>query len=229
MSLLRDRAIAVNVESTRRDRRPADARAWFVRLTSCRSDDELNVLADQASVAEGSDSTPIEVAAKARTTSIARRRGSRRTSSIGRGAGVERAGTASIDWVVSCARRSGNAGTHRPYGPRPRTSAGRWSCARRARVPRAPPHRHGPCRTARDPPGPHRTGQDEAAVRRPDPPWIGRGQPPIVEANAAYVGAIGPASVSAPAPSSPSPNWRASGVFTPLPDRIATTSSPSRI
>ena len=185
MSLLRDRAIEARVESTCRARRPAEARAWFVRLTSCRSDVELNVFGDQASVVEGSDSTPIEVAAKASddehgeaprvaTEELRRTAGRGRTG----GNGEHRQGGLVRTPV-------GDAGTNRPYGPRPATSAGRWSCARRARVPRGPPHHHGPCRTARDPPGPHRTGQLEAAP----PPDAGRGraprQPPIVEANAA--------------------------------------------
>jgi hypothetical protein len=48
MSLLRHRAIEVNAESTFSALSPADARDWFVRLTSCFSDEELNEPASHA-------------------------------------------------------------------------------------------------------------------------------------------------------------------------------------
>src|SRR6476469_2375322 len=66
MSLLRERAIDVSVESTLRERRPAEARAWFVRLTSCDSDAELNALMSQARVVRGAASRPTEVRPNAR-------------------------------------------------------------------------------------------------------------------------------------------------------------------
>src|SRR3954454_14937343 len=76
MSLLRDRAIEVSFASSFSVRRPAAARAWFVRLTSCDSEAELNSLALQARVERGAARTPREVRAKAIATNVARRRGS---------------------------------------------------------------------------------------------------------------------------------------------------------
>src|SRR3954454_7067870 len=76
MSLLRQRAMAVSLESTLRERSPFAARAWFVRLTSCDSEPELKLLTSQASVARGVASTPIEVNRKATAIITAARRGS---------------------------------------------------------------------------------------------------------------------------------------------------------
>src|SRR5881392_3045369 len=78
MSLLRQRAMAVSLESTLSERSPFAARAWFVRLTSCDSEAELKLLTSQASVARGVASRPIEVSRKAIAIITAARRGSAR-------------------------------------------------------------------------------------------------------------------------------------------------------
>src|SRR5215212_1879444 len=92
MSLLRPRAIEVSFESTLSERRPAAARAWFVRLMSFDSDAELNVFASQARVEWGAANRPSAVIAKATAVIVAKRVGSlnqRRTSArrgrMGRG------------------------------------------------------------------------------------------------------------------------------------------------
>src|SRR5258705_3690556 len=71
MSLLRERAIAVSVESTLRDFRPAAARDWFVSATSCFSDAELKALTLQAFVGPAVARRPTVVIAKARVVTAA--------------------------------------------------------------------------------------------------------------------------------------------------------------
>ncbi len=75
MSLLRDRATDVRVESTRSDLRPAAARDWFVMATSCCSDVELYWPELQASVGRGATSRPTDVIANATATISPKRRG----------------------------------------------------------------------------------------------------------------------------------------------------------
>ena len=75
MSLLRQRAIEVRVESTLSALSPAAARDWFVSATSCFSDVELYWPELQASVGPGATSRPIAVIANARATISAKRRG----------------------------------------------------------------------------------------------------------------------------------------------------------
>src|SRR5215208_1141751 len=77
MSLLRDRAIAVSFESTRRARRPADARDLFVSDTSSRSEAELNVFALQPRAGLGATRSPTAVTANATRIRATKRRGSR--------------------------------------------------------------------------------------------------------------------------------------------------------
>src|SRR5580765_2883994 len=74
MSLLRQRATEVRVESIFRARRPAAARAWLVRLTSWRSDVELKLLASQAYVGPALASSPIPEIPNARASPRAIRR-----------------------------------------------------------------------------------------------------------------------------------------------------------
>src|SRR6478736_6404779 len=66
MSRLRQRAIWVSVESIRSDRRPAEARAWFVIEMSCRSEVELNEPPDQAATGWGWARPIAEPSAKTR-------------------------------------------------------------------------------------------------------------------------------------------------------------------
>ncbi len=75
MSLLRQRATEVRVESTLRDGRPAFARARLVRLTSCDSDEELNDELSQPKVRDGAANAKTEVIANSAATAIASRRG----------------------------------------------------------------------------------------------------------------------------------------------------------
>src|SRR5687768_14012498 len=82
MSLLRDRAIEVRVESTLSDLRPAAARDWLVRATSCLSDVVLYWPELHASVGRGATSRPTAVIANARATSSAKRRGVARVGSV---------------------------------------------------------------------------------------------------------------------------------------------------
>src|SRR6188474_407179 len=91
MSLLRQRAIDVSVESTLSARSPAEARDLLVRLTSCFSDDELYEPASHARTGRGTASRPIEVIAKAIASRIARRArtpAACRAVAIGRTAGA---------------------------------------------------------------------------------------------------------------------------------------------
>src|SRR5438876_12092754 len=76
MSLLRHRAIAVSLESTFRARRLADARAWFVRLTSLASDVELNEFTSHARVVRGDARSPTDVIRNAIIVITTSRRGS---------------------------------------------------------------------------------------------------------------------------------------------------------
>src|SRR5689334_9300180 len=110
MSLLRQRAIEVSVESTLRERRPADARAWFVRLTSCDSEAELKLLASHASVVAGTARMPTDVAANATTSIAAKRRGARSAVRDSR----SEVGTESIDGLVSCGCPEGGPVLFRP-------------------------------------------------------------------------------------------------------------------
>src|SRR5919198_5469339 len=74
MSLLRQRAIDVRVESTRSERSPALARAWLVRVTSSRSDAELNELLLQPRTTPGVASSPSDVTTNASAVNVGRRR-----------------------------------------------------------------------------------------------------------------------------------------------------------
>ena len=76
MSLLRDRAMAVSFASTLSAFRPAAARDWFVRATSCFSDEELNVFELQAFVGPAATSRPTEVTTNANSVASVTRRGS---------------------------------------------------------------------------------------------------------------------------------------------------------
>src|SRR5262245_26944853 len=98
MSLLRQRAIEVSVESTFSARSPAEARDWFVRLTSFFSDDEPYEPASQASAVRGTARTPTDVTAKANASPIARRPRAptkRRAGAVGSAVGAT-AGTTDI-------------------------------------------------------------------------------------------------------------------------------------
>ncbi len=75
MSLLRQRATEVRVESTLRDLRPAFARARLVIATRSASDEELNEPASQAKVRLGAAKAAIEVTAKRSATARTSRRG----------------------------------------------------------------------------------------------------------------------------------------------------------
>src|SRR3954447_19855824 len=123
MSLLSHRAIDDRVESTFSARSPAEARAWFVRLTSCCSEPELKVLTLQASVVRGAAKSPTAVRANATAVIAANRRGSwgRRPRNSGKpGSDRGRAGTTIMASEVSCVtgwgvrwgdrRRRGGAG-----------------------------------------------------------------------------------------------------------------------
>src|SRR5215213_3396197 len=85
MSLLRQRAIEVSLESTFSARRPAAARAWFVRLTSFDSEAELNEFAAQPSAVGGTARTPTEVRTNATNVRTAKRRGSANRRARSRG------------------------------------------------------------------------------------------------------------------------------------------------
>src|SRR5690242_400003 len=96
MSLLRQRASEARVESTLRARSPADARAWFVSVRSCRSDVELKLLLLHASASRGATSIPSDVTANANATITTRRRGSRRNVGDGSGRTMRRA----VAWII---------------------------------------------------------------------------------------------------------------------------------
>src|SRR5258705_3846210 len=167
MSLLRDRAIAVSLESTLRTLRPCCARARFVSVTSVDSAAELKLLLSQANDVRGVASSPTDVRMNAIASITAKRRGS--AWSIERSS---RDGRRAADWTiiggsVSCGHRLGV----RCVDPRPNgvvQTAVRWSRSHRARVPeRAPlcdapppvhPDRLRPPVTARDRPGMRVTG-----------------------------------------------------------------------
>src|SRR5215212_3707964 len=108
MSLLRQRAMAVSFESTFRALNPADARAWFVRLTSLDSEAELKLLTSQANVVLGAANSPTAVRAKATAVTMANRRGS--DSKVRSSSGARRAGSAwaVIGGQVSCGRQVGS-------------------------------------------------------------------------------------------------------------------------
>src|SRR4051795_10135305 len=75
MSLLRQRATDVNVESTLRAGRPAFARLRLVRVTSSASDEELKEPASHAKVRAGVAKAKIDVTANSAATATASRRG----------------------------------------------------------------------------------------------------------------------------------------------------------
>src|SRR4051794_687635 len=77
MSLLRQRASEASVESTRSDRRPAEARAWLVSVNSWRSEVALKVFELHAKTSRGETSNPTVVTPKAIATIATQRRGSR--------------------------------------------------------------------------------------------------------------------------------------------------------
>src|ERR687889_437824 len=108
MSLLRQRAIAVSFESTFNDFRPADARAWLVRLTSFDSDAELNVLGSHAAAWRGLAIRPIEVRTNATRTIATARRGAPGTVA----GSLARDGRTAVDsligGLVSCGHREGS-------------------------------------------------------------------------------------------------------------------------
>src|SRR5690349_20627290 len=75
MSLLRHRAMDVIAESTLSALSPGAARAWFVSLTSCDSEPELNAFTSQPSVVRGDARSPIEVSVNAARIRSSSRRG----------------------------------------------------------------------------------------------------------------------------------------------------------
>src|SRR4029078_5434326 len=100
MSFLRQRAIEASLEATFRALKAAAARAWFVRLTSWASDEELNEFASQAKVACGAASSPTDVRANASIVMTARQRGCAASAVRERvGASGRSAGTKFIDSV----------------------------------------------------------------------------------------------------------------------------------
>src|SRR6478735_2318881 len=74
MSLLRQRATDVRVESSFRAGRPAFTRLRLVRATSSASDDELNDPASQPNARDGLAKATTDVTAKVTATAIAIRR-----------------------------------------------------------------------------------------------------------------------------------------------------------
>src|SRR4051794_5907694 len=89
MSLLRHRASEASVESTRSDRRPAEARAWLVSVNSWRSEVALKVFELHAKTSRGATSNPTVVTPKAIATIATQRRGSRAVMNRGLGAWLD--------------------------------------------------------------------------------------------------------------------------------------------
>src|SRR5436190_17534752 len=114
MSLLRQRAIETSVESTLSAFSPAEARAWFVSVTSCDSDDELKLLMSQASADRGVARIPTEVRTNATAVTMTSRRES--PTKLARKDGREGRGTLGtiIGGLVSCGHRVGGSVCFRP-------------------------------------------------------------------------------------------------------------------
>src|SRR5512132_3311596 len=84
MSLLRQRAIVRSAVSSRRVRRPPEARAWFCSEISCDSEPELKALTSQPRAIGANASPADEEIAIASATTTANRRDDVRDRSAGR-------------------------------------------------------------------------------------------------------------------------------------------------
>src|SRR3954447_14199896 len=158
MSLLPQRAIDVRVASIFSERRPADARAWFVRLTSCRSDVELKLFALQPRVVDGAARTPTEVRPNANASIARNRRGRRVSAGAASGGLVAVSGVTNIDGLVPCGRPEGSpvlSDRMRASEAGPRRDGPDLGGAR---VPDSPPLCDAGHRTGANSSGPHQTG-----------------------------------------------------------------------